>query len=217
LQLNKKKFMKEVVFTIALVSGLSIAFTASAQVSKNSSKSHSDSFLFIDVHNMPAGKVRFAEVADAHKKDLAVQGKHGVNFLKYWVDEKNSRIYCLAETKDSNAIRKAHGEAHGLLPDHIHAVSSGDEAVPVNGRSYFLDIHEFGPGNVSAAAVAGAHEQDLAQQAKFGVNFINYWIDEKAGVVMCLSQAPDAKSVHETHKHAHGLVPTSIMEVQQGE
>jgi hypothetical protein len=209
--------MKKVVFTIALVSSLSIAFTTSAQVSKRSSNSHSDSFLFIDVHNMPAGKVRFADVAGAHKKDLAVQGKHGVNFLKYWVDEKNSRIYCLAEAKDSNAIRKAHGEAHGLLPDRIHAVSSGDEAAVGDGRRYYLDIHEFGAGNVSAAAVAGAHEKDLAQQAKFGVNFINYWIDEKAGVVMCLSQAPDAKSVHETHKHAHGLVPARIMEVQQGE
>jgi hypothetical protein len=31
-------------------------------------------------------------------------------------------------------------------------------------------------------------------QPKYGVNFINYWVDEKNGVVMCLSEAADSMS-----------------------
>src|SRR6187399_2913406 len=43
--------------------------------------------LFLDVHNLEPGKVTFDAVAGAHEKDLATQGKYGVSFIKYWVDE----------------------------------------------------------------------------------------------------------------------------------
>lgn len=33
-------------------------------------------------------------------------------------------------------------------------------------RSTFIDVHEFGPGKVTAADVAKAHEADLAAQGK---------------------------------------------------
>jgi hypothetical protein len=172
--------------------------------------------LYIDVHKLEPGKVHFGDVAKAHEKDLAVQGKYGVNFMKYWVDEKNGSIYCLASAFDSASIRNAHKEAHGLLPDQIHAVSPGEEAAAKGGKHYFLDVHEFGAGKVKAADVAGAHAKDLATQKKYGVNFINYWVDEKAGVVMCLSEAKDSKSVTATHKEAHGLMPSTIQQVQEG-
>ncbi|RRB18390.1 DUF4242 domain-containing protein [Larkinella knui] len=81
----------------------------------------------------------------------------------------------------------------------------------------FLDIHQLGPGNVTAKAVAEAHAKDLAAQGKYGVNFINYWVDEKSGVVMCLSEAKDAKSVIDTHKEAHGLIPVEVHPVKQGQ
>jgi hypothetical protein len=42
-------------------------------------------------------------------------------------------------------------------------------------------------------------------------------VDEKAGVVMCLSEAKDEKSIRATHKEAHGLMPTYVMKVKQGE
>jgi hypothetical protein len=209
--------MKAIVFSLVFIAHCISFLTSNAQIDLNSLDDYHQRKLFIDVHKLPSGKVHFNDVANAHAKDLAVQEKHGVKFLKYWVDEKNSQIYCLASAHDSSYIRKAHGEAHGLLPDHIHPVSAGDEAQAAVGGSYFLDIHEFGTNNVSAEDVAGAHKKDLGVQAQFGVNFINYWIDEKAGVVMCLSQAPDAKSVRKTHKHAHGLLPSKIISVHQGE
>src|SRR5258706_8838309 len=56
------------------------------------------------------------------------------------------------------------------------------EAVPAE-RKLFLDVHDFGPGKVNAEAVAGAHKKDLATQGEFDVNFIKYWVDEKAGRV----------------------------------
>ena len=79
----------------------------------------------MDVHHMGAGKVTAKDVAGAHDKDLAVQHKHGVNFVNYWVDEKEGVIMCLSEAADSNAVKKAHQEAHGLLPAYVMQVKQG--------------------------------------------------------------------------------------------
>ena len=65
--------------------------------------------------------------------------------------------------------------------------------------------------------MADAHKKDLAAQGKYGMNFINYWVDEKAGVVMCLSEAADSNAIIATHKEAHGLIPVEILKVKQGE
>lgn len=170
--------------------------------------------LYIDVHDL--GKVTFADVEAAHKKDLATQEKYGVNFIKYWVDEDAGKVYCLSETSDPEMITKTHQEAHGLAPAKIHRVSDGPE-VSLTGKQLFLDIHRLAPGSVNASAVADAHEKDLAVQEKYNVNFINYWLDEKEGVIMCLSEAPDSASVINTHKEAHGLTPHEISQVKQGE
>ena len=78
-------------------------------------------------------------------------------------------------------------------------------------------IHAEGPRRYSASDVAAAHQKDLAVQSKYGVNFLNYWVDEKAGTVFCLAQAPDSNALIMTHKEAHGLIPKSVKEVQQGQ
>lgn len=171
--------------------------------------------LYIDVHDL--GKVAFADVEAAHEKDLAIQEKYGVNFIKYWVDEDAGKVYCLSETSDPDMITKTHQEAHGLAPARIHRVSDGPEVSLSGKNQLFLDIHRLEPGSVNAAAVAEAHDKDLAVQDKYGVNFINYWVDEKEGVIMCLSEAPDSSSVINTHKEAHGLAPHEIRKVKQGE
>lgn len=173
--------------------------------------------LFLDVHNLEPGKVTFEAVADAHRKDLATQDKYGVSFIKYWVDEKAGKVYCLAESPDSVSVYNTHKEAHGLVPDLVHNVTDGPEAIPVGNTTLFIDIHEMGPGKVTAADVAGAHAKDLAVQGKYGVNFINYWVDEKMGVITCLSEAKDSLSVINTHKEAHGLLPKEIHSVKQGQ
>jgi hypothetical protein len=185
------------------------AQTATPATSKNN--------LYIDVHYLPAGKVNYADVAAAHEKDLAVQQKYNTHFFKYWVDESKGVVYCLSSAPDTASIQNTHREAHGLMPQTIYTVQGGSEAISKNDKFYFLDVHELGANAVKAADVEKAHQKDLAVQNKYGVNFINYWVDEKRGTVLCLSQASDASKVIQTHKEAHGLIPLTVTEVKQGQ
>jgi len=67
-------------------------------------------------------------VANAHQRDLAVQKKYGVSLIKYWIDETNGDVYCLASCANSADLVKTHAEAHGLLPDEIFEVTEGQDA-----------------------------------------------------------------------------------------
>ena len=78
--------------------------------------------LFMDVHSISGG-VTEADVAGAHAADLATQGQHEVNYLKYWVDEEAGKIFCLVEAPDADAANTVHREAHGLVADEIYKVS----------------------------------------------------------------------------------------------
>lgn len=206
--------MKITVSIAAVVICALASLSAAGQTQKTS---NNDKKLFIDVHHLEPGKVTFNDVTAAHLKDLSVQKQYDVRFLKYWVDEEKGTVYCLSSASDTNVVRQTHAEAHGLLPAYTYVVTDGPE-VPVSGKKQlFLDIHRFGPGNVTAAAVADAHKKDLAVQKKNGASFINYWVDEKAGVVLCLSEAANADAVINTHKEAHGLIPVEVRAVKQGE
>jgi len=201
---------------IAVLSGISVHMNAQSGVLGAEGLQAGSKHLFMDVHNLGAGKVKLAAVAQAHARDLAVQDKYGVQFVKYWVDEKKGLIFCLASANDSELIRMAHKEAHGLLPSRIYPVS-GEVATSLKGnQNLFLDVHLLGPG-VSPNDVAGAHQKDLAVQGKYGVNISNYWLDQKDGVVMCLAEAKDSASLIKTHKEAHGLVPAKVYQVKQGQ
>jgi hypothetical protein len=173
--------------------------------------------LFLDVHDFGPGNVNFEAVEEAHKKDLATQGEFDAEFLKYWVDEQAGKVYCLVESSSETDLFRTHNKAHGLVPDYIMEVTDGLEAKLKGDQPLFLDTHHFEPGSVTAAAVAGAHEKDLAVQAKYGVNLINYWLDEKLGTVVCLSEAPDSMSIIKTHTEAHGLIPSKVERVRQGQ
>jgi hypothetical protein len=172
---------------------------------------------YIDVHHLQPGKVKFSDVEGAHTKDLATQDKFGAKFIKYWVNEEKGLVYCLASASGPECLTKTHAAAHGLMPDHIYQVTAGEDAALTGQKNFFLDIHDIGPGKVDAAAAAGAHKKDLECQKKHGVNFVNYWVDEKEGIVICLSQAKDSTSIRNAHKEAHGLLPDKIIKIIQGE
>lgn len=173
--------------------------------------------LYIDVHDLEPGKVTFEGVMDAHKKDLATQGKYGVLFKKFWVDEERGQVYCLSSAPNADAVQNTHKEAHGLMPISVFPVTDGAEDMALGNKQFYLDVHQLGAGKVTADDVAGAHKKDLAVQAKHGVHFVNYWVDEKSGNVFCLSQAADSGHVISTHKEAHGLIPAFTLKVKQGE
>jgi len=80
--------------------------------------------LFMDAHTIEGG-VSATDVAAAHEADLAAQGNHGVNYLRYWVDEAAGRIFCLVEAPDADAAHTVHREAHGLVADEIYVVTEG--------------------------------------------------------------------------------------------
>jgi Protein of unknown function (DUF4242) len=80
----------------------------------------------------------------------------------------------------------------------------------------FMDVHESLPEGAGAADVAGAHAADLKTQDQYGVKYLKYWVDEKAGKVFCLVDAPDAETAARVHKEAHGLVADRIYEVSEG-
>jgi Protein of unknown function (DUF4242) len=80
--------------------------------------------LFMDVHKLD-GEVTMDDVAKAHQADLAHQGEHDVNYLRYWVDEAEGRIFCLVEAPTAEAANEVHREAHGLVADEIFPVQEG--------------------------------------------------------------------------------------------
>ena len=81
--------------------------------------------LFMDVHTIETG-VSADDVAAAHRADLAVQGAHGVEYLRYWVDEEAGKIFCLVDAPDAEAAATVHREAHGLVADEVYAVTEHD-------------------------------------------------------------------------------------------
>lgn len=208
--------MKAIKIIMLLLVSIFSSCTAAAQFNSKSKVDSITTKLFIDVHHIGHGKVTVGAVAAAHQKDLNTQKEFGVNFIKYWVDTAKGVVYCLSSTVDSNSIKKTHADAHGLIPDEVFSVTEGLEAAMVGGRNLFLDIHDFGPGKVTAEGVASAHKKDLAVQKKYSVNFINYWVDEKKGKVFCLSEANDSSGVIHTHKEAHGLLPSYLLTVKEG-
>lgn len=81
--------------------------------------------LYLDVHRLGPGKVTLEAVAEAHRKDLEVQGDFGVHYLSYWVNQKEGAIYCLVEAPSAAAAEEVHRRAHGLVADEIHEVEPG--------------------------------------------------------------------------------------------
>ncbi len=78
--------------------------------------------LFMDVHTIQGG-VSAEDVAQAHVKDLETQGKYGVSYLRYWVDEAAGKIFCLVDAETADDANTVHREAHGLVADEIYPVS----------------------------------------------------------------------------------------------
>lgn len=79
----------------------------------------------------------------------------------------------------------------------------------------FMDVHEI-PGGVAIDDVAKAHLADLQTQAAHDVRYLRYWVDEQAGRVFCLVEAPSAQAAADVHREAHGLVADHIYQVQEG-
>ena len=79
----------------------------------------------------------------------------------------------------------------------------------------YMDTHKNVP-NLTAEALAGAHQRDLEVQGKHGVNYLKYWFNEAEGTAYCLVDAPSAEAAVAVHQEAHGLVADEVVEVKEG-
>ena len=80
--------------------------------------------LYLDVHTLD-GPVTVDDVAKAHMADLQVQSKYDTRYLRYWVNEKEGKIFCLVESPSSEAATTVHREAHGLVAEEVYDVQEG--------------------------------------------------------------------------------------------
>ena len=80
--------------------------------------------LYMDVHTIGDG-VNADDVAKAHLADLQTQGKYDVRYLRYWVNEKQGKVFCLVEAPSADAASTVHREAHGLVADEVYQVLEG--------------------------------------------------------------------------------------------
>ena len=81
--------------------------------------------LYMDIHKGVEG-LNAEAVAGAHMKDIEVQDKHGVKYLKYWFNEEDGSIFCLCEAPNKEAAEAVHNEAHGMVADEIIEVKEGE-------------------------------------------------------------------------------------------
>jgi len=76
---------------------------------------------YIDIHDVPG--VTPADVARAHLHDQQIEGRYGVEYVKYWLNEKNGKIFCLCTAPSAEAANAVHKEAHGLEAARIMEVT----------------------------------------------------------------------------------------------
>ena len=77
--------------------------------------------MYMDIHDAPG--VTADTVAEAHVLDLHVQAGHNVEYVKYWVNEKQGKIFCLCHAPNAEAADAVHREAHGLRAAKIMEVT----------------------------------------------------------------------------------------------
>jgi hypothetical protein len=65
---------------------------------------------FMDVHSGFKGVTR-EQLAEAHRKDLAVEKEEGVHFERAWADPKTGKAFCLSEGPSKEAVQRVHEKA----------------------------------------------------------------------------------------------------------
>jgi len=74
--------------------------------------------LYMDIHHLPEGTT-MEDIASAHARDVETQRKYGVEYRKYWVNDKANKLFCLCHAPSAEAAECVHREAHGLQAEKI--------------------------------------------------------------------------------------------------
>lgn len=75
---------------------------------------------FMDVHHGMKG-ITSDQLMEAHRADLANEGKENVHFKQAWADPESGTVYCLSDGPSAEAVQRVHERA-GHAADEIHPV-----------------------------------------------------------------------------------------------
>jgi class 3 adenylate cyclase len=76
----------------------------------------------------------------------------------------------------------------------------------------YMDVHNM--QGTTTVEVDQAHAADLAEQGKYGVQYLKYWFNESKGKAFCLVDAPSPEAAQLVHREAHGQNAEKIIEVE---
>jgi AraC-like DNA-binding protein len=74
-----------------------------------------------------------------------------------------------------------------------------------------MDLHKF--PRITIDEAKRAHVADEQIQRKYGVKYLQFWVNEEAGNLFCLVEGPDKITVETVHRLAHGHVACAVVEV----
>lgn len=107
--------------------------------------------MYMDIHEVQGATAE--ALAKAHAADVEVQGKHGVEYVKYWFNESRGKAFCLVNAPSPEAAASVHREAHGLVAERIIEV----EPEVAEG---FLGGGEVNPSGAVLVSGAAGNERD---------------------------------------------------------
>lgn len=78
----------------------------------------------------------------------------------------------------------------------------------------FMDYHII--ADITIDEVKKGHIADKAVQDKYGVKYLQFWVNKEAGTLFCLIDAPDKQSCEDIHQESHGDIACNIIKVESG-
>src|SRR5262249_42977455 len=106
---------------------------------------------YIDIHDVTG--LSPEDIAKAHERDMQTQGQHGVEYVKYWINQKKNKLYCLCNAPSAEAADRVHHEAHGFratrileVTDDIADAFMGDAPTDAGGAAVVPGSSDLDPG-----------------------------------------------------------------------
>ena len=79
----------------------------------------------------------------------------------------------------------------------------------------FMDVHK--GAEFTLEDVKRNHLADLEVQSKYGVRYVQYWVNDDAGMVFCLMEGPNKEACEKVHQEAHGDIACNVIQVEKGD
>jgi class 3 adenylate cyclase len=106
--------------------------------------------IFMDRHDLRGSTAE--QVAEAHRRDVDIQDRHGVKYMAYWFDERNGAAFCLVDAPNAATAEHVHREAHGEIAHDI---------IPVDLVTVEAFLGRIGDPNAAPGAAAPAIDAGL--------------------------------------------------------